>query len=160
MTKPGIFVLVMAVGVALLFTAGSIGAATTVDDVIKMDHKAYSEHTKGIVEFSHKKHHEEYKLGCGECHHDANGKPLNDLKMGDDVKSCLECHKLPGQIPGELKKEMREKKVPKKEFKAKELEYHAEAIHENCISCHKAEKKKNPDTIAPTTCAKCHPKTK
>ncbi|BBO83532.1 hypothetical protein DSCO28_40980 [Desulfosarcina ovata subsp. sediminis] len=160
MTKPNMFVLVTGVCVALLFAAGSVGAATKVQDVIRMEHKAYSEHTKGIVDFSHKKHNEEYKIGCGECHHDADGKPLNDLKMGDDVKGCIECHKIPSRMPGALKKEMREKKVPKKEIAAKEMEYHAEAIHENCIACHKDYKKKDKETLAPTSCSKCHPKTK
>ena len=130
-------VVLSAVIVAIMFAAGSIYAATAVQDVIKMEHKGYSEHTKGIVEFSHKKHHEEYKIGCGECHHDDKGKPLNDLKVGDDVKGCMECHKIPGQMPGDLKKEMKANKVSKKEIAAKEMEYHAEAIHENCISCHK-----------------------
>ena len=149
-----------AVCLALLFAAGAIYAATSVPDVIKMDHKAYKEHTKGIVEFSHKKHHEEYKVGCGECHHDDKGKPLTDLKMGDDVKGCIECHKIPGQMPGALKKEMKEKKASKEEIAAKELEYHAEAIHENCISCHKEYNKKNKTKAAPQSCTKCHPKEK
>ena len=159
MAKRNVLVLAV-VCVAVCFIAGTLGAATAVQDVIKMDNKAYSEHTKGIVEFTHKKHHEEYKLGCGECHHDAKGKPLNDLKMGDDVKNCIECHKEPGQMPGALKKEMRAKKASKKEMAAKEMEYHAEAIHENCIGCHKAYNKKNKTKAAPQSCTKCHPKTK
>jgi hypothetical protein len=146
--------------VALMFAAGPIYAATTVDDVIKMENKAYKEHEKGIVTFSHKKHNEEYKVGCGECHHDDKGKPLNDLKMGDDVKNCIECHKTPGKMPGSVKKELREKKASKKEKKAKEMEYHAEALHENCISCHKDYNKKNKTKAAPQSCTKCHPKTK
>ena len=149
-----------AVCLALLFAVGTIYAATAVQDVIKMENKAYSEHTKGIVEFSHKKHNEEYKVGCGECHHDDKGKPLNDLKAGDDVKDCIECHKLPGQMPGELKKEMKAKKASKKEITAKEMEYHAEALHENCISCHKDYNKKNKTKAAPQACTKCHPKNK
>ena len=32
------------------------------------------------------------------------GKALNDLKLGDDVKNCIECHKLPGQMPGKPEK--------------------------------------------------------
>lgn len=149
-----------AVCLAILFAAGAIYAATAVQDAFKMENKAYNEHTKGIVEFSHKKHNEEYKIGCGECHHDDKGKALNDLKAGDDVKSCIECHKLPGQMPGKLKKEMREKKASKKEIAAKEMEYHAEAIHENCVTCHKAYNKKNKTKAAPQSCTKCHPKTK
>ncbi|MEE4113324.1 MAG: cytochrome c3 family protein [Desulfobacteraceae bacterium] len=153
-------VVLSAVIVAIMFAAGAIYAATTVQDVIKMEHKGYSEHTKGIVEFSHKKHHEEYNVGCGECHHDDKGKPLNDLKMGDDVKGCMECHKIPGQMPGDLKKEMKAKKASKKEIAAKEMEYHAEAIHENCISCHKKFNKDNNTKDAPVTCTNCHPKEK
>ncbi|WP_372683647.1 cytochrome c3 family protein [Desulfosarcina sp.] len=153
-------VVLAVVGLAIMFAAGSIYAGTAVQDVIKMEHKAYSEHTKGIVEFSHKKHNEDYKIGCGECHHDDQGKPLSNLKLGDDVQGCIECHKIPGQMPGDLKKEMREKKVSKKEIAAKEMEYHAEAIHENCISCHKKFNKANKTKAAPQTCTKCHPKEK
>jgi hypothetical protein len=153
-------IVLAAVCVAIMFAAGSIYAGTAVQDMIKMENKAYSEHTKAIVEFSHKKHNEEYKIGCGECHHDDKGKPLNDLKLGDDVQNCIECHKIPGQMPGELKKEMRANKVSRKELAAKEMEYHAEAIHENCITCHKKFNKENKTKAAPQTCTKCHPKEK
>ena len=146
-----------AVCMALMFLAGSIYAGTQVEDVIRMENKAYDKHTKKIVDFSHKKHNEEYEIGCGECHHDDSGKPL-DLKMGDDVQGCIECHKIPGTMPGKLKKEMRTNKASKEEIKAKELEYHAEAIHDNCITCHKAYNKKNNTKAAPATCTKCHPK--
>jgi hypothetical protein len=145
---------------ALMFSAGAIYAGKDVKDVFKMERPEYKEHTKAIVEFTHKKHAEEYKIGCGECHHDAKGQPLNDLKMGDDVQSCIECHKEPGQMPGALKKEMREKKASKDEIKAKKMEYHAEAVHANCISCHKAHNKKNKTKAAPASCTKCHPKQK
>ena len=155
-----IVIVFVAVCVALMFTAGAIYAGKDVQDEIMMDNKAYTEHTKGIVTFSHKKHHEEYKVGCGECHHDANGKPLNDLKAGDDVKGCIECHKNPGQMPGSLKKEMKEAKASKKEVDAKKMEYHAEAIHANCIDCHKEYNKKNKTKAAPQSCSKCHPKEK
>jgi hypothetical protein len=80
--------------------------------------------------------------------------------MGDDVQSCIACHKEPGQMPGALKKEMREKKASKDEIKAKKMEYHAEAVHANCISCHKAHNKKNNTKAAPASCTKCHPKQK
>ena len=154
------FIVSAAVCVALMVAAGSIYAGTEIQDVVQMENKAYSEHTKSISTFSHKKHNEEYEIGCGECHHDADGKPLNDLKLGDDVQGCIECHKTHGLMPGKLKKEMRAKKVSKKELAAKKMEYHSEAIHENCISCHKAHNKKNKTKDAPATCTKCHPKKK
>ncbi|WP_319522686.1 cytochrome c3 family protein [uncultured Desulfosarcina sp.] len=153
-------IILAAVCVALMFAAGAVYAATAVDDVIHMENKAYEKHTKAIVDFSHKKHNEEYKIGCGECHHDDKGKPLNNLKAGDDVQGCITCHKLPGQMPGSLKKEMKAAKASKKEIDAKELEYHAEALHANCIGCHKDYNKKNKTKAAPQACTKCHPKKK
>ena len=150
-------VIIGIVGIAALFLATGIYAGTTVPDVVKMDNKAYSKHKKGIVVFTHKKHVEEYKAGCGECHHDADNKPLDNLKMGDDVQNCIECHKNTGKKP-------KGEKLSKKE---KIMKYHKEAIHANCTDCHKAfNKKKGFKTkdagAAPTksACAKCHPKKK
>ena len=136
-----------------------------------MQNKAYKKHKKGIVEFSHKKHAEAYaknhpefyKNGCGECHHDDQNKPLSNLKTGDDVQSCIACHKKPGEMPSKKKKAMRKAKLKKAEQKKKKLVYHAEAIHENCRGCHKLYNKKSKlkskdPKAAPTTCKKCHPK--
>ena len=39
-----------------------------------------------------------------------------------------------------------------------ELEYHAEALHENCKGCHRQFNKKYKPKKAPTTCTKCHAK--
>ncbi|OQX23142.1 MAG: hypothetical protein BWK80_27575 [Desulfobacteraceae bacterium IS3] len=147
----------VAVGVAVLFAAG-LYAGTTVPDSVKMECKGYEKHTKGIVEFSHKKHAEDYaakapelyKDGCGVCHHNDKGEALKDLKAGDDVKNCFECHKKPGEKP-------KGKDAPKLDKKG-ELEYHAEAIHENCKGCHKEYNTKTGKKDAPETCAKCHPK--
>lgn len=147
------YLIVMAVfGIAVLFAATGIYAGTTAPDVIKMDNKAYSKHKKGIVTFSHKKHVEDYKAGCGECHHDAKNKPLDNLKAGDDVQNCIECHKKPSERP-------KGKGAPKL-TKEQRLEYHAEAIHYNCKGCHKKLNRKTKTKKAPTTCAKCHPKKK
>jgi hypothetical protein len=152
MTKKSLLLVLMVAGIATLFLAGGIMAGTKVADVIKMENKAYKEHTKGIVEFTHKKHVEEYKAECGDCHHDDKGKPLTDLKMGDDVQGCIECHKIPSERP-------KGKDAPKLSKKER-LEYHAEALHYNCKDCHRAYNKENNTKAAPTTCTKCHPKTK
>lgn len=147
-------------GVAILFLAVGTHAASDVPDVIKMDSPEYEKHKKGIVEFAHKTHSEEYakkapdlyKNGCGECHHDADNKPLANLKAGDDVQRCIECHKKPGEKP--------KGKGKPKLTKSQELEYHAEALHDNCRVCHKKYNKANKTKAAPTTCTKCHPKVK
>jgi len=140
--------LILIAGVAGIFVATGIYAGTTVPDVIKMENKAYK-HKKGIAEFTHKKHVDDYEIGCGDCHHDAEGKPLVDLKCGDDVQGCIECHKKPGQIKGEAAKGM---------TKAQKREYHANALHDNCKGCHKAYNKKTKTKVAPTACKGCHPK--
>jgi len=140
------------VGISALFITAGIYAGTNVPDVIKMENKAYKKHKKSIMTFSHKKHIEDYKAGCGECHHDDKGKPLNNLKMGDNVQNCIECHKIPGERP----KGKGKPKLSKKQ----RLDYHAEALHYNCKDCHKKFNKKNKTKKAPTTCTKCHPKKK
>jgi len=144
------------VGIATMFLAVGIYAGTEVGDVIKMENAAYKKHTKSLVMFSHKKHVEEYKAGCGECHHDENNKPLNNLKKGDAVKNCIECHKKAGYITGKAAKGLTAKQ---------KREYHANALHDNCKSCHqKFNKKKGlkstDPAAAPTTCTGCHPKAK
>jgi hypothetical protein len=153
------------IGAAALFIAAGIYAAA-MPDVIKMEEPAYKEHKKGVVVFHHKKHAEEYakefpdlyKNGCGECHHNDKGKPLTNLKEGDSVKKCIDCHKKPGEVPRDIKKEWRKKKLKKSERDKLELEWHAEALHENCKGCHRDFNKKYKPKKAPTTCTKCHPK--
>lgn len=162
--RKGIFLFVlMALAIAALFLTSGLYAGSQPPDVIKMENKAYDKHTKPIIMFEHKKHAEDYakanpKLfanGCGDCHHDKDGKPLKALKAGDEVQSCIACHKEPGQKP------------PKEKMNKKEKiqKYHAEAIHENCGGCHsdfnKAKKLKSSDKgAAPTKsrCNDCHKK--
>jgi len=150
------------IGAAILFVSAAIYAKPA-PDMIKLQDPAYKEHKKGVVDFTHKKHQndyaeqypEYYKNGCGECHHDKDNKPLSNLKEGDDVQKCIECHKIPAEAP---KGKKAKKKLSKKE---KIKEYHAEALHANCRDCHKKYNKKyKPEKKAPTTCAKCHPKKK
>ena len=153
MSKKLLTLLVVA-GMAVLFTATGIYAGTKVADTFKMDTKEYAAHKKGLVEFTHKKHAEDYKINCGECHHDAKGKALS-LKMGDDVQRCVECHTETEKVKGEkLKKKDKIKK------------YQQDAMHANCIDCHKdhnisLKDPKDPKGTkgpAPASCAACHPK--
>lgn len=143
------YVVPVIIGVLCLFVGAGLYAGTKVQDVIKMESKGYDARKKGTVEFTHKKHATDYKITCGECHHDKDGKPLQ-LKEGDAVQTCIECHKKPGEKP-------KGKDAPKLTQK-EELQYHAEAMHQNCIGCHKEVNKKSGKKDAPETCAKCHPK--
>jgi len=143
-------------GVLSLFFGAAIYAAATMPDVIEMKDPAYAKHTKGIVQFSHKKHTEEYKAACGDCHHDAQGKPLTDLKEGCTVQKCIECHKKADYVTGKAAKDLSDQQ---------QREYHANAVHDNCKGCHKEHNDKYKADIkagkvakAPFTCTECHPK--
>ncbi len=161
MNKRYLVTLLVAV-IATLFVVAGIYAGTEVKDDIIMENCAYAKHTKSIQTFTHLKHSKEYaeknpdlyKAGCGECHHDKDNKPLSNLKEGDDVQNCIECHKKPGYMTGKEAKGL---------SKEQKREYHANAIHDNCKGCHKkfnkSKKLKSKDEgAAPTTCKKCHPK--
>lgn len=134
------------IGISVLFVVSGIYAGNKAADIIKLEAKY--PHTKSITQFTHKKHAVDYKAKCGDCHHDEKGKPL-ELKEGDEVKSCFECHNKPGEKP-------KGKDAPKLE-KKEALKYHAEALHENCKGCHNDFNKKNNTNKAPTACTKCHP---
>jgi hypothetical protein len=154
------------VGFAITFATTGIYAGTEVPNDIKMENPAYEKHKKSIMMFSHKKHAEGYakdnpdlyKKKCGECHHDEDNKPLENLKAGDDVKNCIECHSKLGEVPKAEKKKWRKEKIKKAEKNKLARQWHAEAVHDNCRGCHKAFNKKNKTKAAPTTCLKCHPK--
>jgi hypothetical protein len=146
--------------------AFGIHAGTTVPDVIELKNSAYTEHTKDIVEFKHTAHAEEFsqkypqvfKNGCGECHHDDAGQPLTDLQYGDAVEGCMACHPKPGEMPPTEKRELRAEGLSLTEIKAKELDYHAEAMHEKCRGCHRRARKEADTRTPPITCSKCHTK--
>ncbi len=147
--------LVIALAASMFLVAG-LYAGTKVEDEFMME--ADYKHTKSLSKFTHKKHAEDYKIGCGECHHDDKGKPLNDLKMGDDVQKCIECHKKPGKYK-------KPKGSKEKLTKEQKREYHANAVHDNCIGCHKKFNKdlkagKVEGNPAPAKCTECHPKKK
>jgi hypothetical protein len=56
-----------------------------------LNNKGYDQDKRGPVNFTHKKHAEDYQVACAECHHEyENGK--NVWKETDPVKKCVECH--------------------------------------------------------------------
>ena len=151
MGKRLLTVLVVVVFMSGAALSGLVGAADKQEAPETMDllSTLWSEHTKGPVKFSHKKHHDEYKINCAECHHVyEDGK--NIWKEGDKVQKCMECHNEP-TIKGE-------KKLPKDKQKLNlKLSYHT-----NCQGCHKKLKKEDKKKYGkiPTTCIKCHTKSK
>ncbi|MBW1988686.1 MAG: cytochrome c3 family protein [Deltaproteobacteria bacterium] len=158
--KKRTLILVAACAAAVLFAGHSLWAACESPDTITMENAAVKEHTKPIVEFSHKKHHAEYGEACGECHHNDKGEPLS-LKEGDCVKPCISCHEKASDMPREEKRGLRG--LSPAERRAKQLEYYVEAVHMNCIDCHKKYNKEKGvrgarDGGAPASCTECHAK--
>ncbi|MFA5906158.1 MAG: cytochrome c3 family protein [Desulfobacula sp.] len=140
---------ILAASISVIFVATGLNAGTKAADTIKMDTNAYTKRTKTppkfeFAVFTHKKHIEEYKVSCGECHHDKDKKPLT-LKAGDAVQKCSECHTV-----------MEKDKANPKDIKALE-----NAMHTNCIECHKQANIKAGDPKglkgnAPVSCNNCH----
>jgi len=122
---------------SLFLTVGVLIAADVPDEII-IENKGYEKDKKGPLKFSHKKHHEEYKAACTDCHHEfKDGK--NVWKEGDPVKKCIACHD-PLEKKGKVMKLQN-------------------AYHRNCKNCHKAYIKDNPKSKAPyKKCTKCHQK--
>ncbi len=143
--------LLLAAGIAVVFAVTGLYAGTKAPDTITMNFNKYKKRKKTppkykFVEFSHRKHFTDYKISCGDCHHDKDHKPLK-LKDGDSVQKCAECHNL-----------LAKNKKNKKDIKVLE-----NAMHGNCIGCHKEVNKKAGDPKgrkgpAPTSCGKCHKK--
>jgi hypothetical protein len=161
MNKKSFILISTITAIAILFGTVKNYAGTKVDNVIRLQNKSYRKHKEGIVIFQHRKHQGEYseknpKLfnsTCGDCHHDEDNKPLINLKEGDKVKNCIECHKKASYIKG---------KKAKRLSKEKRREYQANAMHDNCKACHKKFNKKKrlkskDKGYAPNTCKTCHP---
>ena len=147
MGKRFLTILAVAVLMGTVVFLGLSGAAQEVPDHFVIKAKLWKDHTKSGVEFSHKKHAEEYGAKCADCHHVIeNGK--NVWKEGDKVQKCMECHNEP-TIKGE-------KQLPDAQQKLN-LKL---AFHNNCQGCHKDLKKKDKAKYGkiPTTCIQCHPK--
>ena len=125
------------IGVVFVF---SLVGATDVPDNIELKSSVYKKHRKPIVTLSHKKHAEEYKVACTDCHHVfKDGK--NVWKEGDPVQKCEECHSKAKASPDERKSMSKEERMKV---------FHYDAIHENCKGCHKEQKK------GPISCKDCH----
>jgi len=104
---------------------------------------------RGPVSFTHGKHVKEYKLECGQCHHDDSGEPLADLTPGEEINRCIDCHDKDGLIRG------RAPDVSQEEI----LKHYPNAMHQMCIGCHWGQNNRTHSMNAPEACRGCHAKT-
>ena len=108
--------------------------------------------TKIVKDFPHRAHQEFVKQDCGKCHHgkDKDNKQTPYVK-GMKIEKCDSCH---FKGSGMRAKKDKAKKLPK-------LDTYKDAAHANCKTCHKAEKKKNPELKKKwKKCLPCHIKKK
>ena len=141
--KKGIWSLGFIILACLMFltvsalTASEKKPAGAPDDLM-IENAGYKTDKKGPVKLTHKKHAEEYKVDCLQCHHKyEDGK--NVLKKGDPIEKCAACHD------------------PKKK-QGKTLKLNV-AYHKNCKNCHKEINKKDPNKKPPfKKCNGCHQK--
>lgn len=166
--KKSIFFILMAIGICFIFaiitkelpkkttdgksTESSVpiikqkpapeAAKIVIPDIIEM--RADYDHKKSIVEFAHKKHFQDLKINCSECHHDKNGKTIIDPTLSNDTLKCFNCHNKPGKS--------NTTNIDEEEL----LKFHAEALHENCIECHRIYNQTEGTQKAPQKCSNCH----
>ena len=130
-----VVVVIAAIGAFLVATAlAGVDKTKSGDaqDTMMIKDKVFPKHTKPAVKFTHKEHHEKFKVKCADCHHVyKDGK--NVWKEGDKVDKCSSCHKTPKKNDGKM------------------LSMY-NAYHKNCKDCHREMKK------GPTKCNDCHPK--
>lgn len=139
MKKRTLIVLTAAVlGMAFLFALAY--ATQQAPDTLTMESKVFDKHKKALVTFNHKKHNVDYKVVCADCHHIYEG-GKNVWQEGTEVKKCDACHTEAKAPSGD--KSPKEEKIKK---------YYYDAIHANCVGCHKDQKK------GPSKCTECHPK--
>ena len=123
--------------VAFADEAPEAAEATAVPETITLDACA---DTKAAVEFPHKAHFE--LAACVDCHHTSEG--LTAETVADmEVALCSACHLEPEEAETPKCSEKSSKKNP---------------FHITCVGCHKATKKEDAETTAPTSCKACHPK--
>ena len=147
MKKKRALSLMTLVGLTLSLVVAAVLYAANMPEVMVLE--SPYEKTRSAVTFSHQKHIDDYSIGCGECHHDDKGKPLSDLQPSDPVGKCIDCHSKPGEIKG---REAQALSVSER------LAYHANAMHANCVDCHRAYNKEKGERVAPATCVECHPR--
>jgi hypothetical protein len=103
----------------------------------------------GPVVFQHRKHFEEYGMGCGDCHHEGEGEPI--LGYADDKPfACGECHDGEGLIRGPIA----ENNASHDDLVSRR----ANVLHIRCIGCHKKLNAEKHAIRRPESCRMCHTK--
>jgi len=136
--KKSLMISLMVAALVCVFALPAVIAGNAPADTMVLKAPEGVKMTKAAVDFTHKKHAEDYKIDCMVCHHKAESK---DAITGCSVEGC---HTDASKAA---------KKDPKGFYQA----WHSKKAPASCLGCHKAEKKAGKKDI-PVSCKSCHPK--
>ena len=150
-------ILLTSLYVAIFMTIGVATALNPIPDVITFDgnpggggsENLHPSTYTGPVTFTHRKHINEYGIGCADCHHDSSHEPIVAYSP-DEFFNCADCHLEEGLIRGP---------IAENETSIDDLLIHrANVLHMRCIGCHKKANAKQHVVRAPEACRICHTK--
>lgn len=142
--------LILSVSIALLLIMATDQPVMNADDVPEVFDYSFDEVDSikiyaGPVVFSHAKHVTDYGLSCNACHH-----TLENEEM-EVEEHCSDCHTEPGFVRGKEAEELSEDEL---------IEHYLNALHVQCIGCHKQKKIENRQRKIPVGCTQCHDRRK
>ncbi|QJB56477.1 cytochrome c3 family protein [Pseudodesulfovibrio sp. zrk46] len=135
--KKSLMISLMVAALVCVFALPAVIAGNAPADTMVLKAPAGAKMTKAPVDFTHKKHAEDYKIDCMVCHHKATDK---NAITGCSVEGC---HADASKAA---------KKDPKGFYQA----WHSKKSDASCVACHKKEKKAGKKV--PVACKECHPK--
>jgi hypothetical protein len=103
----------------------------------------------GPVIFQHRKHFEEYGMGCGACHHDGDHEPITGY-ADDKSFACGDCHDEEGLTRGPIA----ENAASHDDLISRRVN----VLHIRCIGCHKKINSERHAIRMPEACRMCHTK--
>jgi hypothetical protein len=95
----------------------------------------------GPVTFNHGGHVSDYGISCQRCHH--------TLESGETAveEHCRDCHDATGFVRGKAAEGLSEDEL---------IEHYLNALHAQCINCHKQNKVEDRKRNNPLGCTQCH----
>ncbi len=142
--------LILIVSIALLLIIATDQPAIAADDIPEVYDYSFDDVDPikiyaGPVVFSHANHVTDYGLSCNDCHHTLEDEDTN-------VEGhCRDCHTEAGFVRGKEAEGLSEEELN---------EHYLNALHVQCIGCHKKKKVENRKRKIPVGCTQCHDRTK
>ena len=99
----------------------------------------------GPVIFNHAGHVNDIGLSCNACHHTL------EPQETEVEESCRDCHGEPGFVRGKDAENLAEDEL---------IEHYLNALHAQCIGCHKQKKIEDRKRKIPIGCTQCHDRSK